>query len=202
MTDGTDAGVRYCFVVARKNPDILARVQERLSGDPRIEVIADRRYGERRLIPGSPSPERRTRDRRRPTNIWNDLTIYPTLVAQRHVDSYAELEQKLASALRDAGTLAAENERQRESVRSLEGRIEALAAGYERLRAENARLGDEVAERQRRLEALASADAQLKTDVGALLGQAEHALGGLIEKFQRLVPEDRAPQKEPRLRSL
>ena len=35
MTDGTDAGVRYYFVVARKNPDILARVQERLSGDPR-----------------------------------------------------------------------------------------------------------------------------------------------------------------------
>lgn len=202
MTNGTDAGVRYFFVVARKDPDILARVQERLSGDPRIEVVADRRYGERRRTWGSHAPERRTRDRRRPTNIWNDLTIYPTLVAQRHVDSYAELEQKLATAAREAGALAAENERQREALRSLEGRIEAFAAGEERLRAENAGLRAEIAELQRRLEALVSADTQFKTDVGALLGQAEHALGGLIEKFQRLVPEDRMPQNEPRLRSL
>jgi hypothetical protein len=48
MATNSDAGVRYLFIVARNNPDILARVQERLHGDSRIDVIADRRYGERR----------------------------------------------------------------------------------------------------------------------------------------------------------
>lgn len=184
MMTAPEAGVRYLFIVARKNPDILARVQDRLHGDHRIEVIADRRHGERRRTAAPHLPERRAGERRRPTNVWNDLTIYPTLVAQRHVDSYAELEQKLASASRQTQTLTAETERQRESIRGLEGRLEAVIA-------ENARLRNEVAELQRRLHAMASADAEFKAEVGALLAQAEQALGALIARFQRIMPEGR-----------
>lgn len=195
MTTNTDAGVRYLFIVARRNPDILARVQERLHGDPRIDVIADRRYAERRCVAAPHALERRRGDRRRPTNVWNDLTIYPTLVAQRHVDSYAELERKAAAA-------AADNELLREYVFDLERRIDALIAGDEQLRGENARLREEVAELQRRLAALAAADAEFKADVAALLAQAEQALGGLIANFRRLTPEGRPSQKEPRLRSV
>lgn len=195
MTTNTDAGVRYLFIVARKNPDILSRVQERLHGDPRIDVIADRRHGERRGAGASPSPERRRSDRRRPTNVWNDLTIYPTLVAQRHVDSYAELERKAAAAVADKELL-------REYVADLERRIDALIAGDEQQRGDNARLREEVAELQRRLAALAAADAEFKADVAALLGQAEQALGGLIANFGRLTPEGRQAQKEPHLRSV
>ena len=195
MITNADAGVRYLFIVARKNPDILARVQERLHDDPRIEVIADRRYGERRHSVAPRSPDRRRGDRRRPTNVWNDLTIYPTLVAQRHVDSYAELERKAAAA-------AADNELLREYVGDLERRIDALIAGDEQLRADNARLREEIAALQQRLATLAAADAEFKTDVAALLAQAEQSLGGLIANFRRLTPEGRPSQKEPHLRSV
>lgn len=195
MATNTDAGVRYLFIVARRNPDILARVQERLHGDPRIDVIADRRYAERRRATAPHSPERRHGDRRRPTNVWNDLTIYPTLVAQRHVDSYAELERKAAAAVADKELL-------REYVGDLERRIDALVADDEQLRGENARLREETAELQRRIAALAATDAEFRAEVAALLAQAEQALGGLITHFGRLAPEGRSSPKEPRLRSV
>lgn len=195
MTTNTDAGVRYLFIVARRNPDILARVQERLHGDPRIDVLADRRYGERRRSTAPHAPERRSGDRRRPTNVWNDLTIYPTLVAQRHVDSYADLERKAAAAVAD-------NELLREYVADLERRIDGLIAGEEQLRGDNARLREEVADLQRRLAAQAAADAEFKADVTALLAQAEQAVGGMIANFRRLTPEARSSPKEPRLRSV
>jgi regulator of replication initiation timing len=203
MTNDPDAGVRYLFIVARKNPDILARVQDRLQGDPRIEVISDRRYGERRQTAAPHSMERRGGDRRRPTNVWNDLTIYPTLVAQQHVESYAELEQKLANTVRDTQALGVENDQLREMTADLERRLEALLTGDQQLRGENTRLREEIVELQRRLGALASEDAEFKAEVAALLGQAEQALGGLITRFQRFTQEGRQPQREPpRLRSL
>jgi len=195
MTSTIDASVRYLFIVARRNPDILARVRDRLCGDPRIDVISDRRYAERRRATAEHSPERRQGDRRRPTNIWNDLTIYPTLVAQRHVDSYVDLERKAAAA-------ASDNELLREYVGDLERRIDALIAGEEQHRTENARLREEVAELQRRVAALTASDAEFKAEVAALLAQAEQALGGLITNFRLLTPEGRQSQKEPRLRSV
>ena len=195
MTSNIDAGVRYLFIVARRNPDILTRVRDRLYGDPRIDVISDRRYAERRRATAEHSPERRQGDRRHPTNIWNDLTIYPTLVAQRHVDSYADLERKAAAAVAD-------NELLREYVGDLERRIDALIAGEEQHRAEDARLREEVAELQRRVATLAAADAEFKAEVAALLAQAEQALGGLITNFRLLGPEGRPSPKEPRLRSV
>jgi FtsZ-binding cell division protein ZapB len=180
--------IRYFFIVARKSPDILARVQERLRGDPRIEVISDRRHGERRESDVPRWPERRSGDRRRPTNVWNDLTIYPTLVAQRHVDSYAELERKVAVALSESQALSADNDGLRERVKELE--------------TENARMRDELPELRQRLSALAAADAEFRADVAALLGQTENAIAALIATFRRLTPERHEPTKEARLRSL
>jgi hypothetical protein len=202
MKTDTDAGVRYLFVVARKHPEILARVQERLLGDPRIEVISDRRHGERRQTAAPHSPERRGGDRRRPTNVWNDLTIYPTLVAQRHVDSYEDLERKVANTSREAQMVAADNASLREYVGDLERRVDGLIAGDEQLRTENARLREEIVELERRLGALAAAEAEFKADVAAMVAQAEQALGGLITKVHHFTPDGRQPQKEPGLRSL
>ena len=194
MSTNPDSGVRYVFIVARKNPDILARVQERLHGDPRIDVIADRRYGERRRATAPHAPERRRRDRRRPTNVWNDLTIYPTLVAQRHIESYAELERKAAAAVADKELL-------REYVGELERRIDALIAADAQLRGENARLREELGDVQRRLAAVSAADADFRAEVTELLSQAEQAVGGLIANFRRFAPEGRSP-KESHLRSV
>jgi hypothetical protein len=194
MSTKPDPGVRYLFIVARKNPDILARVRERLHGDPRIDVIADRRYGQRRRATEPYALERRHGDRRRPTNVWNDLTIYPTLVAQRHVESYAELERKAAAAVADKELL-------REYVGELERRIDALIGVDEQLRAENARLSEELGDLQRRLAAVSAADADFRAEVTELLSQAEQAVGGLIANFRRFAPEGRSP-KESHLRSV
>src|SRR5216117_4597935 len=67
MPNQTEPPVRYLFIVARDRPDILDQVKERLRGDARIEVIADRRYGQRRRSVVAREPERRGADRRRPT---------------------------------------------------------------------------------------------------------------------------------------
>jgi hypothetical protein len=185
----SDAAVRYYFVVARRNPEILARVQERLQDDPRIDVIADRRLSERRRIIAPRTPERRASDRRRPTNVWNDLTIYPTLVAARHVPSYAELEQTVARAAGEAQALSLDNERLRATIGDLERLLEAQVTEDGQLRAENARLGDEIGELQRRLSAAAAADAEFRAEVAVLLGQAEHAVATLIATFRRLAAD-------------
>jgi hypothetical protein len=158
----------YLFIVARDRPDILARVRERLREDGRIDVIVDRRHGERRRDDVAPSserrhadvaqsPERRHADRRRPTRHWDDLSVYPTLVVQKRVESYAELRQE-----------------------------------NERLRVENARLREAVLSLERRIEAAVVTDAALTADAAATLAQAETVIGALLARFRdRLVPPPR-----------
>src|SRR5882724_7954352 len=63
MQNETAPPTRYLFIVARNRPDILERVRERLHGDERIEVIVDRRYGERRREDVRREPARRAETR-------------------------------------------------------------------------------------------------------------------------------------------
>jgi hypothetical protein len=168
----TEAPAHYLFIVARDRPDILTRVRERLRDDVRIEVIVDRRHGERRTSAGSRAPDRRRADRRRPTRHWDDLSVYPTLVVQKRVESYAELQQKMIAAGREAQILREENER---------------------LTAETARLREAIVRMERRVEALVAADALLKADATATLAQAEEVIGGLLVRFrERLNPPPRS----------
>ncbi len=161
MPHPSEPPVRYLFIVARNRPDMLEQVKERLRGDNRIEVIADRRYGERRRSAMPREPDRRGADRRRPTTARDDLSVYPTLVAQKHVESYAELQQKVVAAARESRQLREENDR---------------------LRAELSRLKDQ-------LEALLSADAAFKADALAQLTQAEDAVVTLMARFRALTSE-------------
>jgi len=167
----TEPPVRYLFIVARNRPDLLEQVKERLRGDARIEVIADRRYGERRRSAVPRELDRRGPDRRRPTKARDDLSVYPTLVAQKHVESYAELQQKVVASARESQELREENSR---------------------LRAELSSLND-------RLEALLSADAAFKADTIAHLTQAEEAAVALIARFRALTCAP--PSEEPHDRS-
>jgi hypothetical protein len=153
----------YLFIVARNHPDILTRVRERLRDDLRIEVIVDRRRGERRKSVGRHEPERRGAERRRPTRHWDDLSVYPTLVVQKRVESYAELQRKLMAGGRESQVLREENER---------------------LSVENARLREVIASLERRVEALVSADASLRAEASAMLAQAAETVGALIEQFR------------------
>jgi cell division protein FtsB len=158
LTNDTAPPTRYLFIVARNRPDILERVRERLHGDERIEVIVDRRYGERRRQDVPRQPDRRAADRRRPTKAWDDLALFPTLVAQKRVPSYAELERDVAAYAREREQLRAENDCLRAAVASL----------------------------QERLEALISADAASKADAIVILTQAEDAVGSLIARLRAL----------------
>jgi len=161
MPHPSEPPVRYLFIVARNRPDMLEQVKERLRGDSRIEVIADRRHGERRRSAVPREPDRRGADRRRPTTARDDLSVYPTLVAQRHVESYAELQRKVVAAARESQELREENDR---------------------LRAELSSLKDQ-------LEALLSADAAFKADALAQLTQAEDAVVTLMARFRALTSE-------------
>jgi hypothetical protein len=167
-----EPAAHYLFIVARDRPDILTRVRERLRDDVRIEVIVDRRHGERRISASSRTPERRRADRRRPTRHWDDLSVYPTLVVQKRVESYAELQQKMIAAGREAQILREENER---------------------LTAETARLREGIVSMERRVQALMAADALLKADATATLAQAEEVIGALLVRFRdRLDPPARS----------
>jgi len=167
----TEVPAHYLFIVARNRPDILARVRERLRDDLRIEVIVDRRRGERRTGPVAQIPERRRADRRRPTRHWDDLSVYPTLVVQKRVESYAGLQQRVMAGDRESRALREENDR---------------------LTAENARLREAIASMERRVEALVAADASLKADATAMLAQAQEVIGALLVRFrERLSPPPR-----------
>jgi|SRR5689334_15365288 chromosome segregation ATPase len=185
----TEPAPQYLFIVARNRPDILERVKERLRGDGRIDVITDRRRGERRAVREARTPERRRGDRRRPTRHWDDLTVYPTLVVQKRVESYAELQQKAAAAARQTDELRAENDRLYVEIASLQNRMHGLETREGSVRADNERLRGELAALQQRLHALAAADATFKADASAILGQAEAAVGALIARFEALTRE-------------
>jgi chromosome segregation ATPase len=181
----TEVPAHYLFIVARNRPDILARVRERLRDDLRIEVIVDRRRGERRTGPVAQIPERRRADRRRPTRHWDDLSVYPTLVVQKRVESYAELQERVMASEREAHALRADNDR-------LSADNDRLSADNDRLNADNARLREAIVSMERRVEAVAAADASLKADAAAMLAQAEEVIGALLVRFrERLHPPPR-----------
>ena len=167
----TEVPAHYLFIVARNRPDILERVRERLRDDVRIEVIGDRRRGERRTSAVARAAERRRADRRRPTRHWDDLSVYPTLVVQKRVESYAGLQQRVMAGDRESRALREENDR---------------------LTAENARLREAIASMERRVEALVAADASLKADATAMLAQAQEVIDALLVRFrERLSPPPR-----------
>jgi hypothetical protein len=53
------------IIVARDEPDLYDFIRRDNVFDERVQVIADRRVGERRASPGSHAPDRRRTDRRR-----------------------------------------------------------------------------------------------------------------------------------------
>ena len=84
--------------------------------------------------------------------------MYPTLVVQKRVESYAELQQKVV----------------------------AYADESQALREENGRLRAEISSLETRLEALVSADAAFKADAIAQLTQAEEAVVALMARLRAL----------------
>lgn len=68
--------MRHLFIVSRHHRWLHAHLVERFKDDPGVEVILDRRVGERRKGESGPvSPERRRGERRRPVPPGEDLNV-------------------------------------------------------------------------------------------------------------------------------
>lgn len=74
--------LRHLFIVSREHVWLHTHLRERFQDDPRVDVILDRRVGERRLTPVNISPERRQRDRRRRVSREEDLTIHSHYIVE------------------------------------------------------------------------------------------------------------------------
>ena len=68
------AGKARClFIVARNQPDLWHHLSRDFAGDEEVQVLLDRRRGDRRQRVQSHERERRRTDRRRQPSIDNDL---------------------------------------------------------------------------------------------------------------------------------
>ncbi len=65
--------VRCLFIVARNQPDLWHYLRRDFAGDEEVQVVLDRRRGERRQRVLPHEPERRQADRRRYPNTDSDL---------------------------------------------------------------------------------------------------------------------------------
>jgi hypothetical protein len=72
--------VRFLVIVARHAVDLFARVSDQFLDDPRVQVIMDRRRGERRRGSAARHPDRRGQDRRRPPDYWEDIRRHPVVI--------------------------------------------------------------------------------------------------------------------------
>ena len=77
--------VQYLLIVARNQPDLWRYLKANFVGDEKVEVILDRRLGERRQRAHPHELERRKGERRRQPSLDKDLTYRSfVIVRQRH----------------------------------------------------------------------------------------------------------------------
>ena len=69
---------RFLFIVARQLPGVYEHLCEQFGGEPNVEIIMDRRKGERRepeALAPAPGPERRQGERRRNGTVDEQLRV-------------------------------------------------------------------------------------------------------------------------------
>lgn len=141
----------HYVIVARHRPDVLQRTRARFADHPLVDVIVDRRTGERRRRFVVPLAERRIGDRRRPVPESQDLRFHAAVIVPRSAAPDA------AAANGEPGALAARVQRWRHETEWLltelvpevlraRPTIVAQAAEIERLREDNAAMRRERAE--------------------------------------------------------
>lgn len=75
----------YLFLVSRHETGLYEDLLERFKGDTKVEVVVDRRRGERRNQQGrEPSEERRRADRRKDDAIVSELRMRSHAIVTLH----------------------------------------------------------------------------------------------------------------------
>src|SRR5687768_16003069 len=64
---------RNVFIVSRQHRDLYAYLRERFASDPAVEVVLDRRFGQRRQRQAAVDAERRQSDRRQRPEVEVEL---------------------------------------------------------------------------------------------------------------------------------
>ena len=82
--------VRYLLIVAHNQPDLWHYLKQNFAGDEKVEVILDRRRGERRRRVQAHEPERRQADRRRQPGIDETLRYRSFLIIRQQEGIAAE----------------------------------------------------------------------------------------------------------------
>lgn len=82
--------VRYLLIVARNQPDLWLYLKNNFAGDEKVEVILDRRRGERRQRIQAHESERRRAERRRQPNLEKDLTYRSFVIVRQRQGALKE----------------------------------------------------------------------------------------------------------------
>jgi hypothetical protein len=72
--------VRFLVIVARSGAELYAQLTQNFLDDSRVQVLLDRRRGERRRAPASRQPDRRRNERRRVPDYWEDTRHHPVVI--------------------------------------------------------------------------------------------------------------------------
>ena len=73
---------RYLLIVARDQPALCDYLTRNFAGDPKVQVLLDRRRGKRRQRVESHNPERRRGERRRQRGIDQDLRYRSVVIVR------------------------------------------------------------------------------------------------------------------------
>ena len=74
--------LRHVFVVSRDHVWLYRHLTERFHDDTRVDVILDRRLGERRVVRATIPMERRKGDRRRWQSPDEDLSVHSHYIVE------------------------------------------------------------------------------------------------------------------------
>ncbi|MGH7323571.1 MAG: hypothetical protein ACREJ9_02860 [Candidatus Rokuibacteriota bacterium] len=193
---GREPRVRFLVVVARHAADLLTQVSEQFLDDPRVQVLLDRRRGDRRKARALHQPDRRQRDRRRAVDYWEDTRHHSVVIVPTWKMSEAKcstppsqppIDEVSAMESTDTVTQAWRNVEAwvRDSQQMLTRVIPGMVQECDELRRRAGAADDHVARLQRELEDLQREVARLGTETDRLVADRS----ALSDTVQRSVNE-------------
>lgn len=185
------AGPKFLVIVRATEPAVFARLSAAFAGDERVQVLLDRRRGERRRGPAPHPTDRRRTERRHAPDFWQNLQHHAAVLVPVSAPSAAVREpagtpqrfedfvQRVEGLGQGLRALGRDAERCAQTLaRSAEVRRR-LAADLERLRAEVAALAERTARLRVERE-------HLCRDLGRAFAELERAARRWLERTPRV----------------